>query len=136
VALHVGYRIVVPHTGQKIAAPYTLSVADAVHGIIGLIVIWVLISLSLYFTSRLTGVRTSFGSAMVTTLLAGLAFFLVDTIFSLIGLHAIGVLLGIIAVLFVIKSRERIGWLHALGISVLTIIILVIVLVVMHVFWD
>ena len=135
-ALHVGYRIVVPHTGQKIAAPYTLSVADAVHGIIGLIVLWVLISLSLYFTSRLTGVRTSFGSAMVTTLLAGLAFFLVDTIFSLIGLHAIGVLLGIIAVLFVIKSRERIGWLHALGISVLTIIILVIVLVVMHVFWD
>ena len=105
-------------------ALHALSAADAVVGILGFVVLWVLISLSLYFASRLTGVRTSFGSAMVTSLLAAIAFFLVDMIFSLIGLHAVGVLLGIIAVLFVIKSRERIGWLHALGISVLTIIIL------------
>jgi len=114
-------------------APHALSMVDAVLGILGFIVLWVLISLSLYIASRLTGVRTSFGNAMVTSLLAAIAFFLVDMIFSLIGLHAIGVLLGIIAVLFVIKSRERIGWLHALGISVLTIIILVIVLVVLGV---
>ena len=117
-------------------APHAFSAADAVLGILGFIVLWVLISLSLYFASRLTGVRTSFGSAMVTSLLAAIAFFLVDMIFSLIGLHAIGVLLGIIAVLFVIKSRERIGWLHALGISVLTIIILVIILVVLSVLFG
>ena len=114
-------------------ALHALGVANAVLSILSFIVLWVLISLSLYFASRLTGVRTSFGSAMVTSLLAAVAFFLVDTIFSLIGLHAIGVLLGIIAVLFVIKSRERIGWLHALGISVLTIIILVIILAVLGV---
>jgi len=117
-------------------APHALSAANAVLSILGFIVLWVLISLSLYFASRLTGVRTSFGSAMVTSLLAAIAFFLVDMIFSLVGLHAIGVLLGIIAVLFVIKSRERIGWLHALGISVLTIIILVIVLVVLGVLFG
>jgi small-conductance mechanosensitive channel len=117
-------------------APHALGVAGAVLGILGFIVLWVLISLSLYFASRLTGVRTSFGSAMVTSLLAAIAFFLVDTIFSLVGLHAIGVLLGIIAVLFVIKSRERIGWLHALGISVLTIIILVIILAVLGVLFG
>jgi len=117
-------------------ALHALSAADAVVGILGFVVLWVLISLSLYFASRLTGVRTSFGSAMVTSLLAAIAFFLVDMIFSLIGLHAIGVLLGIIAVLFVIKSRERIGWLHALGISVLTIIILVIILVVLGVLFG
>jgi len=109
---------------------------DAVLSILSFIVLWVLISLSLYIASRLTGVRTSFGNAMVTSLLAAIAFFLVDMIFSLVGLHAIGVLLGIIAVLFVIKSRERIGWLHALGISVLTIIILVIVLVVLGVLFG
>ena len=114
-------------------ALHALSAADAVLGILSFIVLWVLISLSLYFASRLTGVSTSFGSAMVTSLLAAIAFFLVDMIFSLIGLHAIGVLIGIIAVVFVIKSRERIGWLHALGISVLTIIILVIILVVLGV---
>jgi len=117
-------------------ALHAFSMADAVLGILGFIVLWVLISLSLYFASRLTGVRTSFGSAMVTSLLAAIAFFLVDTIFSLIGLHPIGVLLGIIAVLFVIKSRERIGWLHALGISVLTIVILVIVLAVLGVLFG
>jgi len=117
-------------------ALHALSAADAVVGILGFVVLWVLISLSLYFASRLTGVRTSFGSAMVTSLLAAIAFFLVDMIFSLIGLHAIGVLLGIIAVLFVIKSRERIGWLHALGISVLTIIILVIILAVLGVLFG
>jgi len=117
-------------------APHAFSMVDAVLGILGFIVLWVLISLSLYIASRLTGVRTSFGSAMVTSLLAAIAFFLVDMIFSLIGLHAIGVLLGIIAVLFVIKSRERIGWLHALGISVLTIIILVIVLAVLGVLFG
>jgi len=117
-------------------ALHALSAADAVLSILSFIVLWVLISLSLYFASRLTGVRTSFGSAMVTSLLAAIAFFLVDMIFSLIGLHAIGVLLGIIAVLFVIKSRERIGWLHALGISVLTIIILVIILVVLGVLFG
>lgn len=111
-------------------ALHALGVAYALLDILGFIVLWVLIALSLYFASRLTGVRTSFGSAMFTSLLAAIAFFLVDMIFSLIGLHAIGVLFGIIAVLFVIKSRERIGWLHALGISVLTIIILVIILVV------
>ena len=114
-------------------ALHALSAANAVLSILSFIVLWVLISLSLYFASRLTGVRTSFGSAMVTSLLAAIAFFLVDMIFSLVGLHAIGVLLGIIAVLFVIKSRERIGWLHALGISVLTIIILVIILAVLGV---
>jgi len=114
-------------------ALHALSAAGAALGILSFIVLWVLISLSLYFASRLTGVRTSFGSAMVTSLLAAIAFFLVDMIFSLIGLHAIGVLLGIIAVLFVIKSRERIGWLHALGISVLTIIILIIISVVVGV---
>jgi len=117
-------------------APHAFSMVDAVLGILGFIVLWVLISLSLYIASRLTGVRTSFGSAMVTSLLAAIAFFLVDMIFSLIGLHAIGVLLGIIAVLFVIKSRERIGWLHALGISVLTIIILVIILAVLGVLFG
>jgi len=117
-------------------ALHALSAADAVLSILSFIVLWVLISLSLYFASRLTGVRTSFGSAMVTSLLAAIAFFLVDMIFSLIGLHAIGVLLGIIAVLFVIKSRERIGWLHALGISVLTIIILVIILAVLGVLFG
>ncbi|MCG2872203.1 MAG: hypothetical protein L7H12_00320 [Sulfolobales archaeon] len=117
-------------------ALHALSAANAVLGILGFIVLWVLISLSLYIASRLTGVRTSFGSAMVTSLLAAIAFFLVDMIFSLIGLHAIGVLLGIIAVLFVIKSRERIGWLHALGISVLTIIILVIILAVLGVLFG
>ncbi|MCQ4342321.1 MAG: hypothetical protein RXN77_02230 [Sulfolobaceae archaeon] len=117
-------------------ALHALGAAGAVLGILSFIVLWVLISLSLYFASRLTGVRTSFGSAMVTSLLAAIAFFLVDMIFSLIGLHPIGVLLGIIAVLFVIKSRERIGWLHALGISVLTIIILVIVLVVLGVLFG
>ena len=105
--------------------------ADAVLSVLGFLVLWVLISLSLYFASRLTGVRTSFGSAMVTSLLAAIAFFLLDIIFSLIGLHAIGVILGIIAVIFVIKSRERIGWLHALGISVLTIIILIVILIVL-----
>ena len=114
-------------------ALHALGAAGAVPSILSFIVLWVLISLSLYLASRLTGVRTSFGSAMVTSLLAAIAFFLVDMIFSLIGLHAIGVLLGIIAVLFVIKSRERIGWLHALGISVLTIIILVIILAVLGV---
>jgi len=117
-------------------APHALSAANAVLSILSFIVLWVLISLSLYIASRLTGVRTSFGSAMVTSLLAAIAFFLVDMIFSLIGLHAIGVLLGIIAVLFVIKSRERIGWLHALGISVLTIIILVIILAVLGVLFG
>jgi len=117
-------------------APHAFSMVDAVLSILSFIVLWVLISLSLYIASRLTGVRTSFGSATVTSLLAAIAFFLVDMIFSLVGLHAIGVLLGIIAVLFVIKSRERIGWLHALGISVLTIIILVIVLVVLGVLFG
>ncbi|MCG2893998.1 MAG: hypothetical protein L7H21_05860 [Sulfolobales archaeon] len=117
-------------------APHALSAANAVLGILSFIVLWVLISLSLYIASRLTGVRTSFGSAMVTSLLAAIAFFLVDMIFSLIGLHDVGVLLGIIAVLFVIKSRERIGWLHALGISVLTIIILVIILAVLGVLFG
>ena len=114
-------------------ALHALGAAGAVLSILSFIVLWVLISLSLYLASRLTGVRTSFGSTMVTSLLAAIAFFLVDMIFSLVGLHAIGVLLGIIAVVFVIKSRERIGWLHALGISVLTIIILVIILAVLGV---
>jgi hypothetical protein len=117
-------------------ALHAFGAAGAVLGVLGFIALWVLISLSLYIASRLTGVRTSFGSAMVTSLLAAIAFFLVDTIFSLIGLHPIGVLLGIIAILFVIKSRERIGWLHALGISVLTIIILVIILAVLGVLFG
>ncbi|MGC9105030.1 MAG: hypothetical protein ACP5HQ_01190 [Thermoprotei archaeon] len=92
-------------------------------GLVFLFVSWLVISLSLFIASRMAGVRISFGNAMITSLLAALAFLAVTVIFDLIGLHALGVLLGIIVVLFVIKARENVGWLHALGIGVLTVIV-------------
>ena len=100
-------------------------------GIIGLIIMWVVMGLSLYIASRMTGVSTTFGSAMITSLLAVIAFAVVVGILKLFLPSVIAVLIGFIAALFVIKSRERVGWLHALGIAVLSVIVFAIIVIVL-----
>ena len=105
-------------------------------GILGLITMWIFMGLSLYIASRMTGVSTTFGSAMITSLLAVIAFAVVAGILKLFLPSVIAVLIGFIAALFVIKSRERVGWLHALGIAVLSAIVFVIIVLVLAVIFG
>jgi hypothetical protein len=105
-------------------------------GIVFLFIGWLTISVSLFIASRMAGVKVSFGSAMITSLLATIAFIVVMSIFSLIGLHALGVLLGIFAVLFVIKAREKVGWLHALGIGVLTVVVFIVLAIIVGILFG
>ena len=108
-----------------------IAVADVFLVIIGLVVMWIFMGLSLYIASRMTGVSTTFGSAMITSLLAVIAYAIVAGVLKLFLPSVIAVLIGFIAALFVIKSRERVGWLHALGIAVLSVIVFAIIVIVL-----
>lgn len=108
-----------------------IPAAHALLVIIGLVVMWIFMGLSLYIASRMTGVSTTFSSAMITGLLAVIAYAIVAGILRLFLPPVIAVLIGFIAALFVIKSRERVGWLHALGIAVLSAIVFAIIVIVL-----
>lgn len=111
---------------------HATTVADIVILLIGFIIYWIILGLSIYLASRLTGVRTTFGSAMITGILAVIAFVIISGVLSFLHIpFGIPQILGIIGALFVIKSRERVGWLHALGIAILAFIIFVVVVIVL-----
>ena len=110
---------------------------DSLILLIGFLIYWIILGLSVYLASRLTGVQTTFGSAMITGILAVIAFAIISEILTLLGIpFGIPQILGIIGALFVIKSRERVGWLHALGIAILAFIIFVIVVVVLGIIFG
>ncbi len=103
--------------------------------IIGLIVLWIIISIPVYFAGKIIkGGMCSLGNAMVATLFGPLVYFIVFMLSSLLlgviigkSAHIWAILLAFLAWLGVYKSSFKTGWIEALGIAVLAIAIFVVI---------
>lgn len=108
------------------------SVMGWIYIILILILIWIIISIPVYIAAKIvTGGKATFGQAMLATLLGPIVYVLVLSLTSiflgfLVGPYAflLALILAFIAWLGVYKSSFNTGWLQALGIALLAIVIL------------
>jgi len=102
--------------------------------LIGLILLWIIISVPVYFAGKaIKGSSASFGGAMGATLGGVIAYYIVFFIIAfflgaVIGSPAgvLALVLGLLAWLAVFRAAFHTGWLGALGIVVLAWIILLV----------
>ena len=107
--------------------------------VIGLIILWVIVSIPVYFAGKaIVGKESSFGNAMGATLGGGLAYFIVFFVVSvflgpLIGrtADALAALLAILVWLAVFRAAFSTSWIKAVGIVIVAWIILIILDVVL-----
>ena len=107
------------------------SLTGIIAVIVGLIILWIIVSIPVYLAGKIvTGGKSSLGDAMVATLFGpiiyGLTLFLVD--FFLGGLlgagsYLIALILAFVAWVWVYKASFKTGWLSALTISILAVLI-------------
>jgi hypothetical protein len=126
---------------------FTLNFPSTVTGIIvyviGLLILWVVISIPVYFAGKaITGGRSDFGDAMGATLGGAIAYFIVFFgvsyfLGAVIGASAnvFALILAVIVWFAVYRTAFRTSWVKALGIVVLSWLILVILdFIVVHTF--
>ncbi|BCU70939.1 hypothetical protein [Stygiolobus caldivivus] len=101
------------------------------HGLLGalltFIIAWVITSIPVWIASKAFSKDSSFGRALLATLMAYIVFSILVFIFTFIGLPLIGVIVGFIGILAVLKSVFDTGWLGALGIAILAVIVYIII---------
>ena len=116
---------------------------EAVIYLVGLVILWVIVSIPVYFAGRaVTGQKSTLGRAMWTTLAGGLVYFIVYAIVAffldaVIGAsaNAFAIVLAVLAWLGVYKSIFETTWLKAVAIVLLSWVILIILdLITVHVF--
>jgi len=99
--------------------------------IIGLVILWIVISIPAWLAGKaITGGKSTFGDAMVATLVGPIVYFVVLVVvdFFLVtligpGAFIIALILAFIAWIWVYKSSFGTSWLGGLGIAILSIII-------------
>ncbi|NIM46035.1 MAG: hypothetical protein GTO54_10495 [Nitrososphaeria archaeon] len=110
------------------------SMVDLFIFLIGLIILWAIVSIPVYLSAKIvTGGRASFGGAMGATLLGPLVYFIVLFGVSFFLGSVIGgssfvwaLILAFLAWVAVFKSVFETGWLGALGIAILAVVIFII----------
>jgi len=103
--------------------------------IIGLIVLWIIVSIPVYLAGKVvTGGRSTLGEAMAATVLGPIIYFIVSTgvSFFLKGIlggaaNTLGYILAFIAWIWVYKRTFRTGWLGGLAIAILAVIVFVVI---------
>ncbi len=110
------------------------SGAALITTIIGLILLWIVVSIPVYFAAKvLVGGKAHFTEAMLATLVGpivfaivlGVGYYITSRIFS--GLGFLALILAFLAWIWVYKAAFRTGWLQAFGIAILAIIIAIII---------
>jgi hypothetical protein len=104
--------------------PIPTTLSELVIVLVALIILWVIVSIPVYFASKLvTGGKSSFSEAMKATLGGGLVYFIVfygvDFLLGLVlGPVALilGFILALLAWLAVYRSSFKTNWFGALGI--------------------
>ncbi len=118
--------------GLTLPIPSTLS--DAIIVGIALIILWVIVSIPVYFAGKLvTTGNASFGDAMVATLGGGIVYFIVfygvDFFLGvLLGTTALifGFILALVAWLAIYRASFNTSWFGALGIVIVAWVVLII----------
>jgi hypothetical protein len=122
----------------------SLTVTDLLVTIIGLVILWVVISIPAWLAGKaITGGKSTFGDAMVATLVGPIVYFVVLIavdffLGTLIGSGAfiIALILAFVAWIWVYKSSFGTGWLGGLGIAILAIVIFAVVSVILGVLFG
>ena len=117
----------------------SLTVTDVLVTVIGLFILWVFISIPAWLAGKaITGGRSTFGDAMVATLVGPIVYFviLIAVDFSLgaligSGAFVIALILAFIAWIWVYKASFRTGWLGGIAIAILAVIIFAIISIVL-----
>jgi hypothetical protein len=109
----------------------SVTIEEIIAIIAGLIIIWVLVSIPVYIAGKIvTGGASSLGDAMIATLFGPIVYaltvFLVD--FFLGGLigsssNLWALVFAFIAWLWVFKASFKTGWLRALAIAILAVLV-------------
>jgi hypothetical protein len=116
-----------------------MTPADLVVTIVGLIILWVVISIPAWLAGKaVTGGKSTFGDAMVATLVGPIVYIVILVVVdfflgALIGSAAfiIALILAFIAWIWVYKESFDTSWLGGLGIAVLAVIILAVASVIL-----
>ncbi|MDQ3999183.1 MAG: hypothetical protein M3208_03070 [Thermoproteota archaeon] len=105
--------------------------------IIGLLVLWIVVSIPVWVAAKILAIgRVSFSRAMLVTALgpivAAIVFFILAALFTaIIGDPTVPIIIGLIAALVawigVFKRGFHTGWLRALGIAILAIIVFAVI---------
>jgi hypothetical protein len=109
----------------------SLTLTELLVTIIGLVILWIVISIPAWLAGKaITGGKSTFGDAMVATLVGPTVYFViliaVDYFLgTVIGSEAfiIALILAFMAWIWVYKSSFGTGWLGGLGIAILAVII-------------
>jgi hypothetical protein len=114
--------------------PSGTTLLDLLIIIIGLVILWIIVSIPAYIAGKIvTAGKSTFGEAMLATLfgpivyaivLVGVSFFLGAIIGN--GAYILALILALIAWVGVYKSTFRTGWLGAIAIGILAVIIFII----------
>lgn len=111
--------------------------------ILGLIILWIVISIPVYFAGKaFTKGKSTLGNAMAATLGGGLAYFIVYVIISfflgaVIGsaANAFAIILAVLVWLGVFRATFDTTWIRAVGIVILSWLILIVLdFVMVHAF--
>ena len=113
----------------------SLTLTDVLVAIIGLVILWIFISIPAWLAGKaITGGKSTFGDAMVATLVGPIVYFVVLIavdffLGTLIGPGAfiIALILAFIGWIWVYKSSFGTGWLGGLGIAILSIIVFAVI---------
>ncbi|AHC50745.1 hypothetical protein SUSAZ_01220 [Sulfolobus acidocaldarius SUSAZ] len=90
--------------------------------LISFLIGWIILSIPVWLASKAVSRRSSFGNAMIVSLVS-IVIYVVLTTF----LHFIGAIIGIIIILLIIREIYNVGWGGAIVIGVLSLVIFVII---------
>lgn len=126
----------VPFDASLAILRHTPSIPTIITAIIGLLIIWIIVSIPVYIAAKLVaGGRAHFGSAMLATLVGPIIFAIVLSIgyyltsriipaFSFLALFV-----AFLAWIWVYRAAFGTGWFHAFGVAILAVVIATIILV-------
>ena len=101
---------------------------------LGLIVVaflsWLVASMAIWMASNAISRKISFGKAMFISLASVIAFLVLEFLFGLVT-PILGVIFGLLGVLYVIKSELHTGWMKAFVIAIIALIIFLILEVIL-----
>ncbi len=130
---------------MAIATTFQIRVlADIVIILIAIVIIWIIISLPVYFSAKVvTGGKASLGAAMGATLLGPIVYVLTFIATSVLLRILLGGGVGLLALIFaflawlaVYKAAFATGWLGALAITVISVIIYLVLAVLLTSFFE
>ena len=128
--------MIVPIVGQTILPIVgELTLLNVLLFIVGLVILWIIVSIPVYIAGKIvTGGKSTLGDAMIATLFGPIVYAVTLFVVGLLlgpligtGAFVVALVLAFIAWVWVYKSSFKTGWLGALAIAILAVLIFAVV---------